>query len=148
VQNVQSFAYVIASVMPWRKHPQRPTGPQKTYAGAIVSTLDRLVKDWVLIDGMFDDDEATCKAVQLVLEADNSMKAEEVKKAYGKLWAAHVLCGSIFQWCDRAKGIIEEDELEKVWNESKEHWRDVAMAVDRIRWNSFEEEVSKVEATA
>lgn len=138
--NVQSFAVSIAAVLPWRKHMERPANEMgaKTLAGSILASIGtRLVRPWQLIDSMFDEDESTVKAVELVLEIKSVEQANTFKEKYGQFWAAHVLCGAMFAWCDICEGQGGEKELEEIWNRTEERWRAVAFAVDRMRWNAW-----------
>jgi hypothetical protein len=141
--NVQSFAVSIAAVLPWRKHLEKPAGETgaKTIAGSILAAIGtRLVKPWQLIDSMFDKDERTVKTVELVLGVGSAEQAIAFKETYGQFWAAHVLCGAMFAWCDICQGQVEENRLEEIWNSTEERWRAIAFAVDRIRWNAWDSE--------
>ena len=100
----------------------------------------RLVRRWDLIDQMFDEDEKTVKALEGVLQVDSMEKAVEFKKEYGEFWAGWVLCAAIFRWCEMCNGEISEEGLNEIWNQSRSYWRDVALAVDQIRWDNWEKE--------
>ena len=140
-QNVQMFAYAICIVMPWRKYPDCPaTGDVKTFAGSILCAMGhRLVRQWGLIDQMFDEDEKTVRALDVV-QINAKEKAVEFRKEYGEFWASWVLCAAVFQWSELCKGEINEEELNEIWNQSWSHWRDLALAVDKIRWDNWETE--------
>ena len=142
-ENVLSFAYCMAVVMPWRKHPQKPAAMEglechaKTLAGSILWMMkDKLIKGWDIIDGMFDKDDHTVQAVEMILHTTSVKKARGFKEQYGRFWAAHVLCGMMFEWCELCRGQIEEDVLEAIWYQRESHWREVASAVDRARWHT------------
>jgi hypothetical protein len=147
-ENVQAFGYAMTSVMAWRRHPRQPfeEDSARTFAGMIVSTLHSVQKSWGLIDGMFDEDEKTARAVERVLGVDCARDGKEFKEMYGEFWAAHVLCGAMFAWSDMARGRIEETELEALWKESRGQWEKIALAVDRVRWDSWSEPSTRMSA--
>jgi hypothetical protein len=141
--NVQTFAYAIAAIMPWRKHPEKPfKGPAKTLAGSILRTHKGMTRSWNIIDSMIDQDDRTMQALEKILEVDSFDKGIEFQRTYGEYWGAHVLCAAMFSWAERAEGNVEERKLEELWNETREYWRLVAGAVDRVRWESREESES------
>jgi hypothetical protein len=140
-QNVQTFAYAIAVVMPWRKHPQTPvTRPAKTFAGAILTAMgNRFLRPWDLVDSMFDEDDRTYKALEMVLQVDSLEKANIFREIYGQFWAGHVLCAAIFKWCEISMGEVGEEKLQEIWDGNKEYWKSISEAVDRVRWNTWDE---------
>lgn len=140
-QNVQTLAYAICIIMPWRNYPDRPaTGEAKTFAGSILGAIgQRLVRRWDLIDQMFDEDDKTVRALE-VADVDSMEKAVEFKKDYGEFWAGWVLCAAIFKWCEMCKGEISEEGLQEIWSQSQSYWRDMASAVDKIRWDNWKKE--------
>ena len=138
-ENVLRLAYAIAIAMPWRKYPQKPTtnSRARTLAGAVVARLkSRLLNQvvWELIDSFFDKDEETVNALKEALDVDCAEKAKQFKQKYGDYWAAHILCGSIFEWCDRARPTVLESGAEKFWETNCSEWERIAMAVECIRW--------------
>lgn len=139
-EHIQGLAYTIATVMPWLNQFTEPgTTEAKTYAGAIVTQFGRLVRDWRMVDGMFANEAKTTEAVEMV------QNGRGVREVYGEMWAAHVLCGMMFRWCDLCGQRIEEGDLEEIWNESRETWKKIASAVDEVQWQGQEEEVAAVE---
>jgi hypothetical protein len=135
--NVQAFGYAIASVMSWRKHPEKPIdGLANTWAGRIVANQHWVQKNWALIDEMFDKDERTLRSLELILDADSPEKRTEFRKEYGQYWAAHVLGAAMFSWSDTAAGRIREDELESLWLETRDYWNTIVRAVDGVQWNA------------
>ena len=88
---------------------------------------------------MFFEDERTCMALERVLEVDSKEMAVEFKKDYGQFWAGYVLCAGIFRWVEICEGRIEEGELEEIWNLNAEYFRRMALAVDRLQWDSWKE---------
>ena len=166
-ENVIKFAYAIALVIPWRKQKYSYAaaeisvlgggnnsegiigGKAKTFAGSILEELGssfvgKFVRAWELIDEMFLEDKRTLISLDKILEVDSSKKAVEFKEFYGKFWAGHVLCGAIFRWCEICEmhdgRIGKEEELEEVWGREEEYFRKIALAVDRVRWDSWGEE--------
>ena len=126
-ENIQGFAYAMASVMPWRNQFSNDTAA-RTYAGAIVSQFGRVLKDWKLVDKMFANERRTTAAVGM-LEARGDIRGK-----YGTYWACHVLCGMMFQWCDMCQNRIEEAQLEEIWSQSRDTWKRIAEAVDEVHW--------------
>jgi hypothetical protein len=123
-ENIKGFAYTMASVMPWRKSLSTST-EAKTHAGAIVSQLGRIVRDWKIVDEMFADEARTIAAVEKVKNGG------DMKEEYGEYWAAHVLCGIMFQWCDMCMNRIEGKDLRKIFRKSRPTWKLIAEAVER-----------------
>jgi hypothetical protein len=123
-ENIKGLAYTMASVMPWRNSLSTAT-EAKTHAGAIVSQLARIVRDWRIVDEMFADEARTIAAVEKV------KNGVDMKEEYGEYWAAHVLCGMIFQWCDMCMKRIESEDLREIWKQSCPTWRLIAEAVKR-----------------
>ena len=138
--NVKSFGYAICSVMPWRKYPQNPpVGDHfRTWAGMVVSRHHAVLLSHWLIDKMFAEDVRTMRALEAILKVDEPRKGTGFQNKYQSYWAANVLCGAIFKWSEMAGGSIDERELEKLWDESREYWKSVSLAVDRVRWGSSE----------
>ena len=88
---------------------------------------------------MFDEDGKTVKALGVV-DVDSMERAVEFKKEYGEFWAGWVLCAAVFKWCEMCKGEISEEGLNDIWSQNWSYWKDMALAVDQIRWDNREKE--------
>ena len=84
---------------------------------------------------MFANPMKTVEAVEMVQNGGG-----DVKEVYGGYWAAHVLCGMMFKWRDLCEKRIEESELEEIWNQSRDTWKRIALAVDELQWQEQEKQ--------
>jgi len=137
-RNTQAIGYSIAVVMPWRKYPEKPIDGYKTFAGSVLSRFTKRivnVENCRMIDEMFDEDEKTTKAIEVLLrDGDAEEKRMEMENMYGYFWSAHVLCSAIFEWCEKTNH-ISEWWLEERFEESRERWNMVSTTVDLLRWS-------------
>lgn len=147
-ENVLVYAYCIAAVMPWRKHPNEYLAPElwdpapKTLAGSILWMMrGKVVKGWDLIDAMFENDARTMTAPGKVLSVLSAKDVADLKTEFGEFWAAHVLCAMIFEWCELCQGKIGGDALETLWKSHEPRWKEISAAVDRVRWIPNEPEI-------
>ena len=95
---------------------------------------------WREIDVMFFRKLNAWKAFEEALAADEVSDARAFKERHKKFWAAKILGGAIFRWCELCEGKIEEEELEKMWNQTQRLWMDLGRAVGNIHWEFAEEE--------
>ena len=106
-----------------------------------------VVKDWFegsqlwgQIDVMFFRKLNAWKAFEEALAADEVSDALAFKERHEKFWAAKILGGAIFRWCELCEGKSGEEELEVMWNQTKGMWMDMGKAVGNIHWEFAEEE--------
>jgi len=141
--HITSFAFAVAAVHPWRHHPCKP--PPEVDA---VSMAGWVVEDWFeerselwkQIDVMFYGKLNVWKAFEEALAADEVSDARAFKEQHEKFWAAKILGGAIFRWCELCEGKIGEEELEEMWNQTQGLWMDMGRAVGNIHWEFAEEE--------
>jgi len=95
---------------------------------------------WGQIDVMFFRKLNAWKAFEEALAADEVSDALAFKQRHEKFWAAKILGGAIFRWCELCEGKSGEEELEVMWEKTKGMWMDMGKAVGNIHWEFAEEE--------
>lgn len=132
-QNILALVYGITAVMPWLRYPDSPSSDARTYAGQILSQMTRLLKQWKLVDEIFDKPGGATRAVERVLDKD--VTAKQMRKEFGEFWGVWVLTGLMMEWNRFCHGRISAMDL--LWEASMDRWKAVSEGVDRIFWDGI-----------
>jgi hypothetical protein len=141
-ENIISFAYALAVVVPYQHLPPPPSvlanipkHEPKTVPGQIVQALtNRLVRPWQLIDEMFLTPQKTLDSINRLLQIENTEQWRAFLKDYGPYWAGTVLCACVIRWTHLAKDAKWAAEYDVLWKKSERSWMEVVKAVDNVRW--------------
>ena len=141
-ENILSFAYALAVVVPYQHLPPSPSvlekipeGEPKTVPGQIIQALsNRFVRPWQLIDQMFLTPQKTLDSIKRVLQIDNTEQWLAFLKDYGPYWAGTVLCACVLRWTDLAREAKWAAEYDVLWKKSEGSWMEVVRAVENVRW--------------